>query len=176
MWVFLRQSNELLIFPLFGVSTYSFRIPECCSLSQHRLIFPFFHFLFLFSFFSPLDISFMLFIFLYSTATVASSALKLSLLWHCAVYPCTLCTHPCCLFSLHVFLFLSQSAPATLYPLHWCSLPCLFFLQWFLFKPPLSSLYISPPPPSHLLLLLSNHSTPFLPLSLPFPYSVSSSF
>lgn len=174
MWVFLRQSNELLIFPLFGVSTYSFRIPECCSLSQHRLIFPFFHFLFLFSFFSPLDISFMLFIFLYSTATVASSALKLSLLWHCAVYPCTLCTHPCCLFSLHVFLFLSQSAPATLYPLHWCSLPCLFFCNGF-FLNLHSHLSISPPP-SHLLLLLSNHSTPFLPLSLPFPYSVSSSF
>lgn len=117
-----------------------------------------FHFLF---FFSPLDISFMLFTFSYSMATVTSSALKLSLLWHCAVYPCTLCTHPCCVFSLHVFLFLSQSAPATLYLLQWC----FFFLQWFLFKSPLSSL----PPPSHSLLLLSNHFTPLLLLPLPFP-------
>lgn len=108
-----------------------FRIQKCCFLSEHSWIV----FFFLFS-------SFFSFIF-----HTHCPVLPPTLLWPSVVYPCVLCTHPCCLLSL--FIPYSLSAAATSYPLQWCSPRLAFFfypLQWFLFKSPLSSLYIPQPP------------------------------
>lgn len=126
---FLWQSNELLIFLLLGVSSYSFRILECCSLPEHSWIVSFFplHFLFLFS---SRCLSVHVFI-LYAQCRL--SPLLNSRLAMCstslhALHPPLLAVFPLySLFSLTVFS-LRHIIPLTMVLSALAS-----FLQWFLF-------------------------------------------
>lgn len=82
---FLWQSNALLIFLLLGVSSYSFSILECCSLTAHNQPGPLCYFLF-FCFAPFLDSDFFflpisLFVVLYSVPIV--SFFPHAVFWHC---------------------------------------------------------------------------------------------
>lgn len=155
---FLWQSNELLIFLLLGVSTtpLEFRSAILSQNTAGLFLFP----LFSVFVFSPLDIS--LFMFLYPIPTVAFSSLRLSFGPVQYTLACLAPTRAACFpFSRSVL-----SASATSFPLQCCCLPRLLFLQWFLFKSPLSSLYI--PLPSPLATPLKSFHSPFTPIpSLP---------
>lgn len=168
---FLWQSNELLIFPLLGVSTIPLEFHTAVLSLCTGGLFLFFIFIFFVFISSPLDISFMLFIFLYSVDTVAFFTPSLFLpLWRCTLY---ILTHflsvLCCLCFRHGFLFLPQYSPPLPYytPYNGAVFPAIFFTSCILFKSPLSSPYL----PLLLLLLATTPLKSFHSLftSIPFP-------
>lgn len=171
MCVFLWQSNELLIFPLLGVSTIPLEF-QSAVLSLCKGLFLFFIFMFSFSFYflSSRHLFHVVYIFTFHghCRLFHPQSLSPSLALH-TVHPRTLFLRLMSPVFPTRFSFSSSvfTAPATLYSLQWGCLPCLFFFFCILFKSPLPSPYL----PLLLLLLATTPLKSFHSLftSIPFP-------